>query len=731
MKPVRLCLACGMTSLALSAVAADPVDAASAAAAPVVRLEPGAVLGPLPRFGVNLGRRTAWGADQLMANVLRNPGLEAVHDGALLVLGRVLAHSVVDDTQWTARPEGFWTGARYEVLSGAAAGQAGTITDDHPSRGAPNPGESRPAVEYGLDPMPAGLQPGDVIAIEGTQDVTAAPLWWTQGSVRMAQGDVPPGSPGRQSARLLAVPGKPAALIHHLDTLASRAGKLLPVRGRWRLSLWLKAVSSDAEVQVRFARQGSRAWVDRSVKPTAGWQPVNVEFDATDDGLAGPLQFTVSVSKGEVLVDDLYLGEADPAPGGFRRAVLETLQALRPGYLRDWQGQLADTPANRRAAPLARRPVRYRPGAEEIQFNYSLDEFFALSAAVGARPWVVLPSTSTPAQAREFGRVLAEQWRQHRVDEIVVEHGNEHWNSMFRAAGISSLPVLASVTDRAFAALREGAGPGVPLHLVAGTQYVRDGAAPQLGRLSRQISGVAVAPYFLHKLDRIDSVDAGLDRALGDPGTMLATSRRALQALGKSLDVYEVNFHTTGGDASPEVRNGVVTSAAAGPALVRRLMQGAAAGVTRQAVYTLASFDTYAEGPARELVRLFGITRDLAGPEHWRSTGLALAQLNAVAGGAAQAGQCEGGAACADITSLSFDGARRWAVVSGGRQPVTVQWRCVSEQAVGWLDGSDPRRREDGEPVTWRTQKLPCTGGMAQFVLPGRSLLTARTSSGR
>jgi hypothetical protein len=303
--------------------------------------------------------------------------------------------------------------------------------------------------------------------------------------------------------RLSADPGSRAALFHHLDSIGERAGKLLPVRGRWRLALWLRGETSGSRVKLSFGRHGRLPWLNRTLTPAAGWQLVEMEFDTRDDGPPGPLMLAIRVEAGSASVDDVELSAAlPPYAGGFRAEVVDTLRALRPGYLRDWQGQLADTPANRTAAPWARRPVRYRPGTNEVQFTYSLPDFLALAAEVGARPWVVLPSTATPEQAREFGRALAHGWHRHRFVEIVVEHGNEHWNAIFRPAGITDAKVLAQVADAAFAALREGAGAVVPLHLVIGTQFVDGAAAGRMAALSQQSEGVAVAPYFHFLQDR-------------------------------------------------------------------------------------------------------------------------------------------------------------------------------------------------------------------------------------
>jgi hypothetical protein len=690
---------------ALAALTLGLAAAAAAAAPPAVLLSPGTAVGELPRIGVNLGGRTVWGAEQLMANVLRNPGFESVLDGALIVAADVQGAGVLDDSRWTARPPGFWAGASYEVLSGPATGRRGRVADNRRS-------SNQVADALMLDPPVPTLRPGDVLAVQGLQDATAAPLWWTQGRVQAAA-EARPGSPGRRSVRLTAGAGQSASALHFLDNIGARAGKLLPVNGKWRLAVWLRASQPGTRVRLSFGRQGRPAWLDevRTMEAGPGWRLEELTFDTQDDGPAGPLQLAITCESGEVLLDDVELGAAGAAQaGGFRAEVVGTLRAMRPGYLRDWQGQLADTPDNRAAGALARHPIRYRPGENEVQFAYGLDEFLALAADVGARPWVVLPSTSTPAQARAFGALLRRAWQRHHFDEIVVEHGNEHWNSIFRPAGIAQARVLAEVADRAFAALRQGAGPEVPLHRVIGTLYVDGAAAGRMMNLSRQSEGVAVAPYFLYRQEAGESTDAALDRALREDIAPLRQALAAAAAAKRSVDVYEVNFHTTAGSASAAERDAVVTAPAAGAALMRRLLQSATAGVQRQAVYALAGYDTFTDGEPRQLTQLFGITRDLATAANWRPTGAAVQALNRVLGGMAYRATCSG-AACADITALSLGCGTRWAIVSAAAQPVTASWSCSTEQQL---------RLSTGE-----TRRAPCTGGQATLTLPARSWVTA------
>ena len=50
-------------------------------------------------------------------------------DRTLIIVDQPLETSFLDDTNWTARPDGFWNGARFDVRSGKHAGTVGKITE--------------------------------------------------------------------------------------------------------------------------------------------------------------------------------------------------------------------------------------------------------------------------------------------------------------------------------------------------------------------------------------------------------------------------------------------------------------------------------------------------------------------------------------------------------------------------------------------------------------------------
>lgn len=752
----------------------------------------------VPRIGINIGRWTYWGAEQLSRNILKNPGFEGIIDRALVRVAQASRRRFSDDQTWLARPDGFWAGGRYEVLTGASVGASGSIVDSRaagsdglpefivtgplPQRPAPAPASVPPglaapaatasAARAGAAPaaasMPAparqplwlDLAPGDIVAVTRVRDGLPPTHWWlpaaSDGLVRPDPRLIAPGSPGRRSLLLAPLAGRTLRLSSHLDSIGERAGKLLPVQGPWRLSLWLHGdAQASTEVRLLFRRHGSTPFLDLTLTPAPGWQLVEQQFEAEDAGPIGRLEFSIEVrGDGEVRVDDCWLGPvATPtteANGGetagddagdqagatrpalaaaFRPEVLTALQRLQPGYLRDWQGQLGDTLDNRLAPPFARRASRYRPGSGS-EFGYGLAEFLDLCRAVAARPWLVMPTTFSPAEAQRLGAWLAARAEQDGFDEVLVEFGNENWNAVFRPAGIQDPDRHGAAADRLFAALQAGADGHPALRAVVNTQHVNPWLARRTGAATAEADLLAIAPYLLHRLDGSDTGSdpaQALDLLFADDGGLMQQIAAELPA-SLELAVYEVNLHSTRGDATATHRAAVVAGAAAGPALAKRLLEAMALGARRQAVYRLAGFDTPIDDHTH-LVPLFGVTRDLVSGTHLRPTGWAVALLNQVIAGDLH--QVDG-SATEHLMIAPFHGPAGWsaAIVSPQATPVTLTLDFPSSggpapRQAEMLDASLPfQNNETEQPV--QPQPLALTALDAQRVrltLPPWSLV--------
>ncbi len=207
------------------------------AAQEVVQIQPEIAVSGVKAFGINLGYRSSWGAEQLMSNVVMNPGFEGIVDRCLVAALPVDRYRFLDRSKWNGRSDEFWAGAEYQVRTGRAAGFMGKIVSSRKagSQGLPEFTTSEP-----LPPM----EPGDRIALTKLTDDQLPTQWWIPaefaGQVGISR-EPRPGSPGIRSLRLLPQPNSAAEIHSYLDTIGSRAGALLPITGNWRLAFWTRA----------------------------------------------------------------------------------------------------------------------------------------------------------------------------------------------------------------------------------------------------------------------------------------------------------------------------------------------------------------------------------------------------------------------------------------------------------------------------------------------------------
>ena len=582
----------------------------------------------VPRIGINLGEQTAWGASQFFFNVLPNSGFEGTIDRALVVVKSSDARSFLDDNTWLARPDGFWAGAAFDVRTGAYAGTQGVIFD---------------SLEEGKDGLPEFkvkgqipvLAEGDVVSLTQTGDNQLPKHWWfskepVAGQITVNDHDKRPNSSGKRSLMIRPLKDKEVEVISYLDTIGDRAGKLLQINGEWQFGIWLKAPEKGTKVTVSFQRLSGENTVffQETIEPTAKWTHFEHLFQVEDNGAAGTLEFKIRVegNKGKVLFDDVELNPAiKDHPTAFRPEVVDALKKLQVGYLRDWQGQLGDTLDNRLANGFARRSSRYRAG-DSSTFSYSLPEFLQLAKTVDAQPWIVIPTTLNDDELKRLGEYLVKQINKLQFKEVLVEFGNENWNPTFRPAGILDPKTHGAAANRAFEKLLDGAKHHSAIHTVVNGQYVNPSAALDTLDAAPNAQALAVAPYFLFELNKSDDPLS----AAFKQDDFLTESSEKLKARNKELVVYEVNLHTTQGDANAKQRNSVVTGTVSGSALAKRLLSALNLGVKRQCVYELTQYDTFFEQEQQEkdLVKLWGVMRDLGETQRMRPTGLAMMMLN-------------------------------------------------------------------------------------------------------
>ena len=619
----------------------------------------------VPRLGLNLGSRTSWGAEQLMANVLLNPGFEATDDGAIVIVRQATGAEFTDDSSWLKRADHFWDGATFSIRTGRLAGTSGRITVSDTWQG-----YSHFVAQHEL----TGLAPGDVVALHRERATGLPANWWWDGNSRnrIRTSDLhPPHSGGVQSVLLAPDNDQPVSAINYMDMISDRAGKLLSMRGPWEVRFWAKG-NGHAHLTVQCRRLNAPAFLRQSATPTAEWHEYRFRFTPHDDAAPSGIEFRLEAqgAGGEVWVDDASLAPVDAAPSGFRREVVETLRTMHPGYLRDWQGQLGDSLANRLAEPGTRRPFRYRPG-DESAYGYSLPEFFTLCHEVGAQPWIVLPTTLNDDEWRQAGVALHQAIQRYGFREVVVEYGNENWNTIFRAAGIQDANHMALAAQRGFSLLLAAAGDDDHIVPAVGAQFVNADAMRDASKLAPLARLIAVAPYYAASINAKDATAATLFAV--DTRAIEAQQRVAAQS-GKQLAIYEMNAHSLGGDAPSAVVSPLISGYASGSALLYHSLEALDAGMVRQCMYTLAGFDTFRSDG--KLARLFGLARDLATPNHLRPTGQALVLANHGFGGDYYRATPVHPGGTQEIRVAAFLDHGQWSVIAASASP-REQWITI------------------------------------------------------
>jgi len=240
-----------------------------------------------------------------------------------------------------------------------------------------------------------------------------------------------------------------------------------------------------------------------------------------------------------------------------------------------------------------------------------IPEFLELCREVGAEPWIVAPTAMSTAEARKLAEYLAgttgtpggalraaagrrEPWTQ-AFSTIHLELGNETWNGIFQGETIDDSGAYGRRANVVFSALRGAAGAaGAHLDLVVGTQAVNPGRNRDLLAAAPQANTLAFAPYLMHDVSHWATDDELYGPLLAQPEQMsrdgiVATT--SASAGGRQVAVYEVNLHTTEGNAPAAVLDRFTPSAAAGIAVtghMLRMMRDH--GIRDQMLFSLPQF---------------------------------------------------------------------------------------------------------------------------------------------
>ena len=556
-------------------------------------------------------------------------------------------------------------GGNYTILSGPATGATGTIKDITTIK-YNHQGKMIDMAFVVFDktvpvaPANAGLMVENIRLNEGQLPHETHEHWMM--NTKISVGDVPPGSFGSAAGLL---DGRTARAHIHFATHRQRYGQN---NGTWHVHLWAKARSGSPVLKVV---AGPEEWGETvTVVPTPEWKKYELKLVVA--GVPEPatpkdqpmISLPVRVTGGEVLVDDIEAWlEGDENPTAFRDDCVNALKAFNPGVIRKLQ-MGGNTVRNTIMPPMrAHAFTNYKghgvgPEARHNRSPYGLHEMYELCELVGAEPWYCLPGTLSWQEIVDFMEYLAgppdteygglraelghpQPWTD-VFPRIHVEFGNEAWNSAggYKLSGFNGPDYWKGLI--ATGKKSPYYKPNVLFH--AGGQASNTWRNASILRNVPNADRFGVAPYLVSTLDRSDmelldtddkffrwAFASPIRRSRSQDGAMYRNFQDATKA-GIELSIYEINHHTTHGDAPAEPRNRLVTSIGGGINLAgNMLLMLKEQKLRTQALFGLVQ---YGFNTPVGTVRLWGTALNMRkGHVRYRPTFLACALANrAIAG---------------------------------------------------------------------------------------------------
>jgi hypothetical protein len=641
-----------------------------------------AVQPAVKRLGINLGTLDFYDSGQTSQNLLiRNPGFEGQIWNSTIRCMSGTPTSCVDDDQWSGWPAGFWDGAAFEVIYGTAVGRTGAVT----SSTAPGAGAGV-TLNFGA----AGTSPaaGDYLIVRKRVPGGAAGGWWpaTSGSGTITDNltDLPPGPLGKQTIALNA-PGTAdsASVSGYFDSTPAKT--FIQLNGTYKLEFKAKGLGGSNQVNVLVARNGVANYLNQKVTLTGAWNTYDLTFSAAETGSAvGVVGVTFSTEKADSFeLDDVSLATTTgnlTNTTAYRDAVLATLQTLKPGILRYWNGvgQLGETLDNLLMPQFGRQRAGY--SAWETSANdvsYGLHDFLQLCQSTGAEPWFVVPSTfsttdaynlmeylagpaSTPYGAKRAALGQAAPWSE-VFPTIHLEFGNEEWNSTFKGGSIEYSAPYGQRARAIFGAMRSHASyVSSSFDLVLGGQAVAPGRNADIQNNCNNNDSFAIAPYTMNTVDSYSDVESLYGSTFAEPEALTSKNgtaeglspglmyQNSLAIQGSShpvpLSIYEINMSTLGGSINQQTLNSYVSSLGAGLMVVDTMLQSMRQfGVVNQNLFALPQYEF--KRPDGSSVYLWGSVIDMGVTDIKRPQFLALQLANsAITNGATMIGTVHSGA---------------------------------------------------------------------------------------
>ena len=637
---------------------------ASRPGATVVELTDVVLVEDTVRFGINLGGDTYYSGAVLTKNraqeTFEGTTYRQCHFGP--------TQDEYGATSWFSQPQ-WWRDLMtehgyYTILSGPSKGVRGKVKSVG-TKQAMHQGKMQDFmyVEFDRKVKPGPPNGGLLVEAYRLKDGQFRSLdgFWSSRNNQISIGDVPPGSFGHAALDLRGTTGK---AHYNLSTHYHRYGKL---NGRWHVRFWARVKTGSAKLTVEASKWGQRKNV--ILKPQWKLYEEIIVVDKVPESDPGSgdnhLFFRFEATGGDVLVDDIELWmEGDSNPTAFRDDLVATLKKFNPGAIRYLQtgGSTIDNtiaPPMRSHSYSNRKARTYGPYNGHQTDPYSLHQMYELCEHLGSEPWYCLPGTLNEQELVDFmeylgapadvghGRKRAElgqvaPWTE-IFEHIHIEFGNEAWNNAawYQCGGYNGPDYWKDLIEAGKGSRYYS--PKILFHTAGQAAWSGRNAgilknAPNADRFS-------VAPYLVSSLNKKDLEILGSDEKFfqwafakpiwrsRDPRGAMFQNYQLAEKAGIELSIYEVNHHTTHGDAPLEPRNRIVTSIGGGINVANNmLMMMRDHKLRTQCLFSLIQHGYRAHGIGE--VRLWGTALNMRSEhERYRPTFLACMLANKVIGG--------------------------------------------------------------------------------------------------
>jgi alpha-L-arabinofuranosidase len=600
------------------------------------------------RLGMNLGAVTSFDSRMILRNlIVHNPGFEGEEWQSILECASATASSCTDASSTGRWPDGFWDGARYEILSGAASGQRGTILHSM----AADPVAKR-GVTVGFAPGAKAFGPHTFMAVRKSR-LGGATVGWSEnvsggGTIAAETVDLSPRTAGKQAVRLSSPVMGHAMLSQYVDSTVGRM--FVRLSGPYVLRFRAKGVSGTRQMSVQLKRltpgHASAPLLSKAVILGPGWADYELSFEAQEAAVPGTVALSFTVSGAEVLLDDVSLTPAHENGTAFRDEVVEALQRLHSGVLRymDSGQNFGSSIDNLLTVESARQRAgynRYMVDAQETPMG--LGDFLTLAEKLGAEPWFTMPLGMSEeegqnlleylggdASTTKYGAIRArlghaKPWTQ-VFAEIHLEFGNEAWNRVQAGASIPDPEAYAQRATQIFAAIRSSAyySPR-KFDLIANAQAVSPYWTKKLLSAGQGFDTIDIAPYLFGPMNDDSSLEHIFGPMLAEPEMMDTAGIVSQQAASVAhagrplkLAVYETNIGTVEGSVPQESVNLAVPSLGAGLAAIEHmLLMLRDDGIVNQNTFALGGdhfqFNNTKTHDRHETSPVWGVVVDLGG----------------------------------------------------------------------------------------------------------------------